>query len=217
MRTDCRHPRDAAPPPGRPSVEEMETRVAWGERVDAAARATARAEARAAVKAIERAAAPPRRAAPAPQPTPATLPAVRPPIAPPAPPEVETDPTDLIVAWTTFRLALGNAIRRRRVKLGLTLTDLAALTGISKSYLCLIETGACSPPTESKIRCIAGQLGLDADDIIARGQLAKVPAALWPRLRALLQEDAPIGKLLSPNIAQATPPADREGVPPCQA
>ena len=60
---------------------------------------------------------------------------------------------------------MGAKIRRQRRRLGLTLDDLAAKTGISKPYLSLIETGRVNnPPSDEKLRKLERTLGFGASD-----------------------------------------------------
>lgn len=80
---------------------------------------------------------------------------------------------------------MGIKIRRARVRLALTLDELALKTGISKAYLSLIETGRlANPPSDDKLRTLAEAVGLPANELLGRAHVQRIP----PDVRALLDE-----------------------------
>jgi phage repressor protein C with HTH and peptisase S24 domain/DNA-binding XRE family transcriptional regulator len=81
--------------------------------------------------------------------------------------------------------AFGREVRRARKSRGLTLDDLAAATGIAKSYLSQIETGYAAPPRDDKVRRIAAALGLDAESLLALAHVGQMPEDLKARMRRL--------------------------------
>jgi len=84
--------------------------------------------------------------------------------------------------------ALGNAIRRRRESLELTLDAISAATGISKPYLSNIETArAPGPASEEKLRKIAYALHLPAAQLLAAADWLRTP----PSVRRLLHTAPP--------------------------
>jgi SOS-response transcriptional repressor LexA/transcriptional regulator with XRE-family HTH domain len=80
---------------------------------------------------------------------------------------------------------MGTKIRRARVRLALTLDELAHKTGISKAYLSLIETGRlANPPSDEKLRTLAEAVGLPPNELVGRAHVQRIP----PDIRALLDE-----------------------------
>lgn len=72
--------------------------------------------------------------------------------------------------------ALGVHLRRQRRRLGLSLDDVRRLTGISKPYLSLVETGKTrSPPSDEKLRKLEEVLRFPAGSLVARAHWAKTP------------------------------------------
>lgn len=81
--------------------------------------------------------------------------------------------------------SLGDKLRHRRRKLGLTLDELAGRTGISKPYLSLIETGRVpNPPSDEKLRRLEVALGFAANELVTQAHLQRTPHDV----RAMLQE-----------------------------
>jgi transcriptional regulator with XRE-family HTH domain len=82
--------------------------------------------------------------------------------------------------------ALGNSIKQRRRELGLSLNHLADTTGLHKSFLSRIESGAVRQPASDSLRRIAAALELPETELYglldrrARDQLPP----LQPYLRA---------------------------------
>jgi transcriptional regulator with XRE-family HTH domain len=82
--------------------------------------------------------------------------------------------------------ALGNSIKQRRRELGLSLNHLADATGLHKSFLSRIESGAVRQPASDSLRRIAAALELPETELYglldrrARDQLPP----LQPYLRA---------------------------------
>src|SRR5580765_6082408 len=91
--------------------------------------------------------------------------------------------------------ALGPKIRRQRRRLGLTLDDLAARTGISKPYLSLIETGrVTNPPSDEKLRRLEQTLGFGAGELVSQAHLQRTPKDVRVMLQTLMQGHATRGK-----------------------
>ena len=84
-------------------------------------------------------------------------------------------------------LAFGQEVRRARTNRGMTLDDLAAATGMAKSYLSQIETGYAPPPRDEKIGKIARALGLDEGAFVAKAHLSQLPAETKDRIQRLAQ------------------------------
>jgi len=66
----------------------------------------------------------------------------------------------------------GNYIRKRREDLkkvdrAYSVRQVAARVGVEPSYLSKVERGREAPPSESKIRLLARELGEDADTLLA--------------------------------------------------
>src|SRR3954453_15201186 len=82
--------------------------------------------------------------------------------------------------------ALGQYIRQRRRELGLSLNHLAAATGLHKSFLSRVESGAVRQPAVDSLQRLAAALQLPETELFglldrrARDQLP----ALQPYLRA---------------------------------
>lgn len=82
---------------------------------------------------------------------------------------------------------LGTRIRRARLRLGLTLDELAGRTGISKPYLSLIENGrVTNPPSDEKLRRLERSLGFTNSELIGQAHLIRTPKDVRAMLSALL-------------------------------
>jgi transcriptional regulator with XRE-family HTH domain len=64
-------------------------------------------------------------------------------------------------------------LRERRIRAGLNQDDLARRTGLSQSYISLLERGKKKKPTAKTLGILADALGCDIDDLMP----------LRPRLR----------------------------------
>ena len=83
---------------------------------------------------------------------------------------------------------LGQKLRMRRRRLGLTLDELAAKAGISKPYLSLIETGRVgNPPSDEKLRRLEQTLGFAAGELLTQAHLQKTPDDVRAILGKLLE------------------------------
>jgi transcriptional regulator with XRE-family HTH domain len=81
---------------------------------------------------------------------------------------------------------LGNHIRHRRGELGLSLNHLAAATGLHKSFLSRLESGAVRQPATDSLRRIARALDVSETELyglLDRRARDELPA-LQPYLRA---------------------------------
>src|ERR687890_452338 len=84
--------------------------------------------------------------------------------------------------------ALGTKLRRKRLRLGLTLDELAGGTGISKPYLSLIETGRVpNPPSDEKLRKLEQTLGFTAGELLTQAHLQRTPRDVRAMLQKLLE------------------------------
>jgi repressor LexA len=82
---------------------------------------------------------------------------------------------------------LGTKIRRRRRALGLSLDKVAALSGISKPYLSLIETGRyADPPSDAKLRGLERALEFTPGELLSQAHLMRTPADVRSVLEGLL-------------------------------
>ena len=61
--------------------------------------------------------------------------------------------------------ALGNSIKQRRHALGLSLNHLADATGLHKSFLSRVESGAVRQPASDSLRRIAAALELPETEL----------------------------------------------------
>ncbi len=62
----------------------------------------------------------------------------------------------------------GAFVRREREAKEIGLREMAKKIGVSPTYLSKVERDEFSPPAEDKVRAIAGILGCDVDDLLAR-------------------------------------------------
>ncbi len=86
---------------------------------------------------------------------------------------------------------LGPKLRRQRQRLGMTLDDLAAETGISKPYLSLIETGrVANPPSDAKLRRLERSLGFTDGELVSQAHLQRTPREVRAMLFKLIQQGA---------------------------
>jgi repressor LexA len=98
---------------------------------------------------------------------------------------------------------MGARIRRQRRRLGLTLDELTARTGISKPYLSLIETNRVpNPPSDEKLTRIEQVLEFRPGELLTEAHLARTPDDVRAVLKTLLagqavtrQLDEPTGSL----------------------
>ena len=73
--------------------------------------------------------------------------------------------------------------------MGFTLDELAALTGISKPYLSLIETGrVANPPSDEKVRRLEQALQFKPNELLSQAHLQRTPRDVRAMLQKLLQE-----------------------------
>ena len=86
---------------------------------------------------------------------------------------------------------LGSKLRRQRRRLGLTLDELAAKTGISKPYLSLIETGRVpNPPSDEKLRRLENTLGFPPNELVTQAHLHRTPRDVREVLQKLIADKA---------------------------
>jgi repressor LexA len=91
-----------------------------------------------------------------------------------------------LVWW--FMEPLGQKLRTRRRRLGLTLDELAQKAGISKPYLSLIETGRVgNPPSDQKLRRLEQTLGFAVGELVTQAHLQKTPDDVRAILGKLLE------------------------------
>ena len=84
--------------------------------------------------------------------------------------------------------SLGSKLRKKRLKLGLTLDELAGRTGISKPYLSLIETGRVpNPPSDEKLRRLEQSLGFVTGELVTQAHLQRTPRDVRAVLERLLK------------------------------
>jgi repressor LexA len=84
--------------------------------------------------------------------------------------------------------SLGSKLRRKRMKLGLTLDELAGRTSISKPYLSLIETGRVpNPPSDEKLRRLEQSLGFTPGELVSQAHLHRTPRDVRVVLENLLK------------------------------
>src|SRR5213595_2409053 len=84
---------------------------------------------------------------------------------------------------------LGVKLRRKRLRLGLTLDELAGRTRISKPYLSLIETGrVMNPPSDEKLRRLEQALAFKAGELVTQAHLQRTPRDVRAMLNKLMEE-----------------------------
>lgn len=87
--------------------------------------------------------------------------------------------------------SLGSKLRRTRLRLGLTLDELAGRTGISKPYLSLIETGRIpNPPSDEKLRRLEQSLGFTPGELVSQAHLQRTPRDVRAVLARLLDRNS---------------------------
>src|SRR4051794_10495104 len=87
--------------------------------------------------------------------------------------------------------ALGPKLRKKRLRLGLTLDELAGRTSISKPYLSLIETGRVpNPPSDEKLRRLEQALGFSTGELVTQAHLHRTPRDVRVVLQNLLKGSA---------------------------
>ena len=84
---------------------------------------------------------------------------------------------------------LGVKLRKKRLRLGFTLDELAGRTGISKPYLSLIETGrVMNPPSDEKLRRLEQALAFKAGELLTQAHLQRTPRDVRAVLNKLMSE-----------------------------
>ncbi len=66
------------------------------------------------------------------------------------------------------REMFGAFIRRERVAREIGLREMAKMIGVSPTYVSKVERDEFPPPAEDKVRLIAGVIGCDVDELLAR-------------------------------------------------
>src|SRR5687767_4311971 len=85
---------------------------------------------------------------------------------------------------------MGVKLRRKRLRLGLTLDELAGRTGISKPYLSLIETGRVpNPPSDEKLKRLEQSLGFPTGELLTQAHLHRTPKDVRAMLQRLLSQN----------------------------
>ena len=85
--------------------------------------------------------------------------------------------------------AFGAQIRRSRLRLVLTLDDVAKITSISKPYLSLIETGNVpNPPSDEKLTRLEQALRLQPGQLVRQAHLLRTPKDVRDALTQLARE-----------------------------
>jgi repressor LexA len=98
--------------------------------------------------------------------------------------------------------ALGIKLRRQRRRMGFTLDDLAAKTGISKPYLSLIETGRVpNPPSDEKLTRLEQTLGFAPNELVTQAHLQRTPRDVRDMLHKLLADRQAATPALKPGVA----------------
>lgn len=75
-------------------------------------------------------------------------------------------------------MSIGQQIKRRREEQGLSLTDLARLSGVSKGYLSEIEGNPAARPSAATLFKIASALGTSVGELLGKGGPDTQPADL---------------------------------------
>ncbi len=100
---------------------------------------------------------------------------------------------------------LGQMVKRRRVELGMSLRDLAKVTGISPSTLSRIENNTGKPDTDNIAR-LADWLGVPVDRILHRdGKQDVEPVVYYPNesVPEIVEAHLRADKNLTPETAKA--------------
>lgn len=99
-------------------------------------------------------------------------------------------------------MSLGQILRKKRVELGLTLDEVAALTGFSKPYLSTIETDKTrNPPSDELIEQLEIHLQFAKGDLKRIAHMERAPSDVRHKFEALDAENRKIKQLLK-DIAQ---------------
>lgn len=62
--------------------------------------------------------------------------------------------------------SIGARVKLLRAERGLGVSELGAMSGISQSYVSMLEAGRCAPPSEFVLHRMAGALGVDSDELL---------------------------------------------------
>jgi phage repressor protein C with HTH and peptisase S24 domain len=106
---------------------------------------------------------------------------------------------------------LGPKLRRQRRRLGFTLDELTAKTGISKPYLSLIETGRVkSPPSDEKLRRLEHALGFTPGELVSQAHLQRTPRDVRAMLHSLMKDGGAAARKKANGHAAAATAAARD-------
>lgn len=112
---------------------------------------------------------------------------------------------------TSPKHSLGARIRRARLRVVMTLDELAQRVGISKAYLSLIETGrVANPPSDEKLRRIEQALNFSANELVSQANLQRTPRDVRAVLQQLIRQRSD-GKDVSQGNAASAGAAARAG------
>lgn len=99
-------------------------------------------------------------------------------------------------------MALGKIIRDQRIKLHLTLDEVASRTGFSKPYLSTIETGKVkNPPGDGLLRKLESILEFQAGELLHIAHLERMPADIRSDYEAIDAENKRFKQIIR-NIVQ---------------
>lgn len=103
--------------------------------------------------------------------------------------------------------SFASVLRDRRVKLSLTLGELAARVGCAKSYLSSIETGRKGPPTAQIIEKLESALSMRPGELLAHAHWEQTPEDIRADLTELRRRDQHarmLAKLLTLSAQEGT-------------
>lgn len=92
--------------------------------------------------------------------------------------------------------SFGEFIREKRHEKGISLRELARISGLSPTFLSQIERNNFNPPSEEKIVAIANALGIEQERLVIMA--GKVPK----RIKDLILSDYEVIKLIDYLIAK---------------
>lgn len=108
-------------------------------------------------------------------------------------------------------MSLGQILRKRREELGLTLDEVAALTGFSKPYLSTIETSKTrNPPSDQLIVRLEEHLKFDKGHLKKIAHLERSPADVRKDFEAITAENRRMKQLLK-DITSRKMPVSKAG------
>ena len=109
-------------------------------------------------------------------------------------------------------MSLGQIIRNKREKLGLTLDEVAAATDFSKPYLSTIETGKVKPPGDGLLKKLEAVLKFDAGLLRHIAHIERMPADIRQDYETKEAQNQRFRRIIRDIVQRKTDPAELDEI-----